>query len=65
VAQSNIIHKDLAARNCLVSELLIVKVSDFGLSRVLNSETLEPGNSSKDNEQMNVYLSKNNRGPVR
>ena len=34
VAQ-NIVHRDIAARNCLVGPNLVVKVADFGLSRSL------------------------------
>lgn len=31
-----IIHRDLALRNLLVTENLVVKISDFGLSRATN-----------------------------
>jgi serine/threonine protein kinase len=34
LASNNIIHKDLAARNCLLNEDLVVKISDFGLARI-------------------------------
>lgn len=27
------VHRDLACRNCLVSDKLVVKIADFGLSR--------------------------------
>ncbi|NXH61674.1 ITK kinase, partial [Rhabdornis inornatus] len=33
--QNSVIHRDLAARNCLVGESYVVKVSDFGMSRIV------------------------------
>ena len=33
LASQHFIHRDLATRNCLVSADLVVKISDFGMSR--------------------------------
>lgn len=33
LASQHFVHRDLATRNCLVGEKLIVKIGDFGMSR--------------------------------
>ena len=33
----NMVHRDLATRNCLVGHLYTIKISDFGMSRTLYS----------------------------
>jgi len=38
LAKNNIIHRDLSARNLLVNEYNVVKVSDFGMSRGLGTD---------------------------
>lgn len=38
IAKNNYVHRDLSARNCLVSTGLVVKIADFGMSRNLYSQ---------------------------
>lgn len=37
LAVRHFVHRDLATRNCLVGEKLIVKIGDFGMSRDIYS----------------------------
>lgn len=37
LATRHFVHRDLATRNCLVGEKLIVKIGDFGMSRDIYS----------------------------
>ena len=46
-----LVHRDVAARNVLLSSELVAKISDFGLSR--------------DTDEDNYYISKGGRLPVR
>jgi len=43
----NMIHRDLAARNCLVGEHSQVKVADFGLSRLMESDVYNAREGAK------------------
>ena len=38
ISEKNYIHRDLATRNCLVSESMAVKISDFGLSQFIGTD---------------------------
>ncbi len=37
ISSKQLVHRDLATRNCLVSVGLVVKIADFGLSRNLEA----------------------------
>lgn len=37
ISSKQLVHRDLATRNCLVSTGLVVKIADFGMSRNLES----------------------------
>ena len=37
LSERKFVHRDLATRNCLVGETMVVKIADFGLSRNIYS----------------------------
>ncbi|NWU03557.1 ITK kinase, partial [Urocynchramus pylzowi] len=45
--QNSVIHRDLAARNCLVGESHVVKVSDFGMSRIVLDDQYTSSSGTK------------------
>ena len=47
LAEKNYIHRNLAARNVLIGEYLICKVTDFGLARVINGDIYEAHTGAK------------------
>ena len=47
LTERNIYHGDLAARNVLLTDTLVAKVSDFGLSRRFYMDLGEPQNALK------------------
>jgi len=59
LSEEGIIHKDLACRNILITEHDIVKVSDFGLSR------LGERKEGEGEEGVSTYVSQNNNGPLK
>lgn len=42
-----LLYRDLAARNCLVGEHFLVKVADFGLSRLMESDIYDTCKEAK------------------
>jgi serine/threonine protein kinase len=56
--EQRIVHRDLAARNCMLSsDYQVVKITDFGLSRVLTKSKLM-GDEHEDN-YVYIYVSEN------
>ncbi|XP_077981751.1 muscle, skeletal receptor tyrosine-protein kinase-like isoform X2 [Glandiceps talaboti] len=43
ISERKFVHRDLATRNCLVSDNLTVKISDFGLARYVGSQLFYKG----------------------
>ena len=37
LTSKRVIHRDVAARNCLLNQNMVVKISDFGLTRALST----------------------------
>ena len=51
-----IIHRDLAARNVLVADKLVIKIADFGLTRVVDASA-DCYKQRNDVRRFSIYLS--------
>lgn len=67
----NFVHRDLATRNCLINDELVVKISDFGLSQKLSMEqhnkdvkSFKQGGWKIKNDEEEKLI-KNERLPIR
>lgn len=50
MASQHFVHRDLATRNCLVGDRLVVKIADFGMSRdVYSTDYYRVSNTFKQN----------------
>ena len=49
LSYQNFVHRDIAARNCLVNSQLVVKISDFGLSRNISADNYYRLKADKNN----------------
>jgi serine/threonine protein kinase len=59
LAAEKVVHRDLSARNVLISEDKdgwVAKVGDFGLSRVVHSESAKGQTTTNTGKQISMHL---------